>query len=444
MAPPPQNPQLVQVRSTRAPQPQIQPEIATLAMQRFRCTGGDCSDTCCRDFGVVLDPHGMTRMLTATAGNLTEQKRVIRLAVRGPEQSMVMLNEHGACPMLEASGRCELHRKYGEAALATACAVFPRTSLHVGDQLEVSGTLACPELARLTLLSEDGVTRQESPTRLLPRNYVGKSIDVVDERDNAYVAHFELVRALLSELFEQRDYPLSSRLTFAAQFAAQIEDFFFQHTPAFRGKQQRFTRQRLLAEIRLAQDTETLSSLHDDMRAFPGNNEAVLGTVLSLLRQRLRLAHSTRFSTAVADLVSAGETDIKTLSLLLTAKSTRLTAGFPGLVDRIFSRYARHYLLRNPYVEVPTLLTYLGRMALALATIKTMVLASPAVTDLLAEPANPKDDTNVLEQILVEMAQIFTKTVAHHAAFTHAFHHAFEAGKGTPFGRLALLARYLA
>jgi lysine-N-methylase len=278
----------------------------------------------------------------------------------------------------------------------------------------------------------------------LPRNYVGKNIDVADESSDAYVAHFELVRAALSKLFDLRDYPLSSRLAFAAQFAAQMEDFFFQDTTAFRGKQQRFTHQRLMAETGLAQDANTLNSLHDDMRAFTGNDEAVLGVVLSLLRQRLRLAHPTKFAAAVAGLVSAKDTDANTLYRLLTSQNTRLAASFPGLVDRILSRYAQHYLLRNPYTEAPNLLAYLGRMALALATIKIMVLASPAVKDLLAEPANPKDDANALGQRVVDMAQIFTKTVAHQANFLQAFHQAFESGKGTPFGRLVLFARYLA
>ena len=444
MAPPPQDPQLVQLRITRAPLPEIRPEVATLAMQRFQCTGGDCSDTCCRDFGIAFDKQSMRRMLTATAHDRAERERVVRLVVLGREESIVVLNEQGACPMLEASGQCELHRRYGDAALATPCAVFPRTSLQVGDRLEVSGSLACPELARLTLLSEDGVTQRESPTLLMPRNYVGKNIDVVDESSDAYVAHFELVRAVLSKLFDLRDYPLSSRLTFAAQFAAQIEDFFFQDTTAFRGKQQRFTHQRLMAEIGLAQDASTLHSLHDDMRAFTGNNEAVLGTVLSLLRQRLRLAHPTKFAVAVAGLVTAKDTDATTVSRLLTGQNARLAVSFPGLVDRILSRYAQHYLLRNPYTEVPNLLTYLGRLALALATIKTMVLASSAVKDLLAEPSNPKDDANALGQTMVHMAQLFTKTVAHQANFLQVFHQAFESGKGTPFGRLVLFARYFA
>jgi lysine-N-methylase len=384
----------------------------------------------------------MKRMLTATADDLAERARVVRLVFLDHEQSMVVLNEQGACPMLEKSGQCELHRKYGDAALATPCAVFPRTSLQVGDTLEVTGTLACPELATLTLLSEDGVTQRESPTLLLPRNYVGKSIQAVDESSDAYVAHFEVVRATLSKLFALRDFPLSSRLTFAAQFAAQVEDFFFQDTAAFQGKQRRFAHQRLVAEIGLAEDTETLSGLHDDMQAFAGNNQAVLSTVLSLLRQRLRLAHPTKFAAAVAGLVSTKDADVKTLSGLLTEHNVGLAEKFPGLLDRILSRYAQHCLLRSPYTEAPNLLVYLGRLALDLATVRTLVLASTALEDLLAEPANPKDDANALGQTVVDMVQIFTKTVSHHAAFLRAFHQGFESGKGTTFGRLVLFARY--
>src|ERR1019366_6811098 len=98
MAPSPQNLQLVQLRVTLSPLPQVQPEIATLAMQRFQCTGGDCSDTCCRDFGVAFEKQSMRRMLTATADDPAARERVVRLVVLGRKEAMVVLNEQGACP----------------------------------------------------------------------------------------------------------------------------------------------------------------------------------------------------------------------------------------------------------------------------------------------------------------------------------------------------------
>ena len=449
MAPPPQDYSLASPPLTRAPLPLIRPEIATLAMQRFQCTGGACPDTCCKDFGIVFDNKGMKRMLGATAKNAVDHEKVVRLVVfnlrsSDSDRAKVTLNEQGACPLLEGSGQCELHRKYGEASLGTVCSVFPRTSLKIGDRLEVSGTLACPELARLTLLSEDGVEQGESPTVLLPRDYVGKALPSADEDADPYRAHFEIVRAALRELFGLRGFPLPSRLLFGAHLAAQVTDFFHAGTQAFHGKRRRFTRQRLLTELELGKDMATLKQLHVDLGEFEGNHLAVLGTVATLLRQRLRLAHPPRFASAVAGLGDTEGMDDTRRFHRLVETNARLTARLPGVMDRILARYAQHYLLRIPYTDAPNLLHYLGRMALSLAAIKTLALASPTVEGLLEEPGAPHDDAQALGQLVVDRAQIFTKTISHQADFLAAFHHAFESGNGTTFGRLALFARYLA
>jgi lysine-N-methylase len=338
--------------------------------------------------------------------------------------------------MLESSGRCELHRKYGEAALSTVCSVFPRTALKVGEHLEVSGSLACPELARLTLLSEDGVEQSESPTVLLPRNYVGKIVPAGDEEEAPYIGNFLLVRAALGDAFALGIFPLSSRLIFAAHLAAQVHGFFHAGTTAFTGKKQRFAQRRLAMEIALSQDAVVRDQLHRELSGFSGNDEAVLGSILSLLRERLRLSHPPRFAAAVGTLaeVRAGS---------LRERDAVLSARWPGLVDSVLARYARHYLLRTPYTEAPDLLTYLGRMALALGAIKTMALASPRVDRLMLEPGPANDDGIELASLLVDCAQIFTKAISHQASFLSVFHQAFESGQGTTFGRLVLFASYL-
>jgi lysine-N-methylase len=382
--------------------------------------------------------------MMASARNQAEAKPVVRLRVLnlhndGHQDSMMPLDESGACPMLESSGRCELHRRYGEAALSTACSVFPRTALKVGEQVEVSGSLACPELARLTLLSEDGVDQAESPTAVLPRDYIGKAISDGDEAAQPYAANFGVVRAALRALFASRGFPLSSRLLFAGHLAAQVDEFFHARTTSFAGKKQLFAQRRLAAEIALAQDTALRNQLHGDLLRLRGNDEAVLGTILSLLRQRLRLPHPPRYAAALGVLTSAEA---------LCAGSLRdrhafLAARWPGTLDRLLARYAQHYLLRSPYTDAPDLLTYLGRLALSLGAIKTMVLASPVVDRLVIEPGAEDDDGKALAELVAETVQIFTKAISHQASFLSVFHEAFESGQGTAFGRLVLLASYL-
>jgi lysine-N-methylase len=439
MAPEVQNHQASPGPVTRAPLPLTWPELATLAMQRFHCVGEACGDTCCRDFGIALDKESRERMRIAAQRSHAGQRRVVRLPVLTPPsdgESLVALDEHGACPMLESSGRCELHRKYGEPALGTACSVFPRTVLKVREHFEISGSLACPELARLTLLSDDGVEQSESPTVLLPRDYVGKTIPDCDEKAAPYVGNFLAVRAALREAFTLGTFPLSSRLVFAAHFAAQVHDFFHAGTTAFSGKKHRFAQRRLAMEIALSQDEVVRDQLHRELMEFSGNDHAVLGNILSLLRERLRLPHPPRFAAAVGTLTSVTVATLRDRDAVVSAR-------WPGFVDQVLARYARHFLLRTPYTEAPDLLAYLGRMALCLGAIKTMALASPVVDRLMRDAGPANDDGIALVRALADCAQIFTKAVSHHASFLSVFHQAFESGQGTTFGRLVLFASYL-
>jgi lysine-N-methylase len=420
--------------------------MATRAMLRFACTRSACPDSCCRDFGVHFDQPSMTRMLTSTARDPIDHERIVRLVVLGlplpnAGKTQVVLGQDGCCPLLEASGDCVLHRKYGESSLGTACSVFPRTSLALPDRVEVTGTLACPEVARLTLLSDDGVCQDASTVPLMPRSYVGKALDAQDDVSDAYVAPFQQVRSTLMDLFRRQEFPLSSRLVFAAHFAAQVDDFFRRGTTAFTGSKRQFARQRLAKEIAAATSASSLAELHAELQSFVAPTDAVLSAVGALLTERLRLPHPARFSNLVTSVIASlgrGDglsADLPEAARILARQRAHLELRWPGLTDRILSRYCQHYLLRYPYTDAASLLHYLERLSLSLAAIRLLILGACT----LRCPA----DARQLSEIAVEITQIFTKAVSHQPDFLAAIHRGSEIGSGITFGRLVLFAKSL-
>jgi len=429
-------------RDDRLPLPQERPEMATRAMLRFACTRSACPDSCCRDFGVHFDQPSMTRMLTSTARDPVDHERVVRLVVLGMPlpnagKTQVILGQDGRCPLLESSGDCVLHRKYGESSLGTACSIFPRTSLALPDRMEVTGTLACPELARLTLLSDDGVCQDASAVPLMPRSYVGKVVDAKDDIGDAYAAPFQQVRSTLIDLFRRQEFPLSSRLVFAADFAAQVGDFFHRGTEAFTGSKRQFGRQRLAKEISAATSAASLAALHTDLQALAAPADAVLSAVLTLLTERLRLPHPSRFSELVTSVLASlgSPADLPEAARILARQRAHLEIRWPGLTDRILSRYCQHYLLRYPYTDAASLLHYLGRLALSVAAIRLLILG--------ASKLRCPTDAQEFSKIAVEVTQIFTKAVSHQADFLAAIYRGSEGGNGTTFGRLVLFAKSL-
>ncbi len=429
-------------------------ELSTAAMQRFSCTAGACEDTCCRGLGIAMEHEDARRIRAAGARNTVRLVVLDAVRVENGVQHILRLDESGACPALQIDGRCGVHASQGQGALATACAVFPRTALAVrsldtaDDRIEVTGSLACPELSRLTLLSPDGPTQSLSPASLLPRPYVGKAVRG-DESD-PYGAPFLRVRGVLVDLLGRTGFPLASRLVFAAHLAAQVEDFFFQGTPAFDGAAQRFARQRLDAELGAATDPTLLQRLHDDLAALgQGAGEGAFATTASMLNERGRLPHATRFTDLVqgclrslqAEAIDQAATPSRLFEVYVRRRDL-IARRVPGLVDDILGRYAVHYLLRHPYTDAPSLLVYLGRLALALGAVRLLLVGSPAVKARLDGAPDPRLDAEMLSSTTAEVVQRLTKAITHHVEFLAAIHRANETS-GVRFGTLVVFAKFL-
>ncbi|MFP2912921.1 flagellin lysine-N-methylase, partial [Pyxidicoccus sp. 3LFB2] len=131
-------------------------------MTRFRCLADSCEDTCCAGLVVTVSEARWKRMRDTVAG--TPDAARVEALIRpdtgsgpGTEAGVVAKREDGHCAFLDARKLCSLHGAYGEAVLPDACATFPRTATRWGERLEVAGSLACPEVARLCLLAEDAV-----------------------------------------------------------------------------------------------------------------------------------------------------------------------------------------------------------------------------------------------------------------------------------------------
>jgi lysine-N-methylase len=457
--------------------PSLHPELATRAMRRFSCIGGACEDTCCRDFGISIDREAIDRMRAAAAGHPERREKVVRLVVLGmprggvKPQNLVQLDESGACPLLETDGACGIHRDYGPAALSTTCAIFPRTSLAVEGRLEVTGSLACPELARLTLLADDGLMQEPTAVPVLPRahGYVGKVLDA-DPLD-LYAQSFSRVRGTLLRLFERGDYPIGARLLFAANLAANVDAFFRAGRCHTTHAEHAMQRRRLEVELEAAEDPELLASLYADLQAFEeGRGGAVVvAAAASVWLDRRRLTHSRRFSElldqAMASLqaecleTTPGEVFVPALGAdgqsvtpvrlrqVDERRRSVLEARAPGAIDELLGRYSAHHLLRNPYTEASSLLDYVGRLALALAAIRLVWTASPELAARFGQPAERALDGQVASQTAVTVIQIFTKAISHHVEYLSAVHRSHEQvsdnGGGITFGRLVLFARFV-
>ena len=126
----------------------------------FRCIGGSCPDSCCKEWGVQVDDISAT-YYRSLPGDLGDKLRSVLVEEDG---ETVMTIENGRCPMWRDDGLCRIQAELGEEALCKVCTEFPRLIHDYGDFIERTLELSCPEAARLIFAAQPGpMVIQEVP-----------------------------------------------------------------------------------------------------------------------------------------------------------------------------------------------------------------------------------------------------------------------------------------
>ena len=175
---------------------------------RFRCLGGSCPDSCCKDWEVQID-EDTARQYRALPGELGER---LRQAMVREDGRTVMANCHGRCPMWRADGLCRIQAELGEQALSRVCREFPRLTHDYGDFVELGLELSCPEAARWIL------TEPAQPE--LYREVPGTETGDYDPLDMAVLRR---TRARALALLEDRTYGVGETLALLLLYGCQAQ-----------------------------------------------------------------------------------------------------------------------------------------------------------------------------------------------------------------------------
>lgn len=114
----------------------------------FRCLAGQCPDSCCKEWDVLVDETSAARYLSME-GSLGEALREVMYQEDGAHYFAIQPDRR--CPMWRDDGLCRIQAEAGEAALCQVCRDFPRLTHDFGDFVERGLELSCPEAARIIL-----------------------------------------------------------------------------------------------------------------------------------------------------------------------------------------------------------------------------------------------------------------------------------------------------
>lgn len=196
--------------------PLIVPEYAS----RFRCIGPECEDTCCRGWGVAVDRQSYEKYEVLPDGPLRSlvRRSLVRIsdAAHGDLQfAAVRLGPSRVCPFLTEEKLCRIQVEHGESYLTRVCAAFPRFVYTVDGIEQKPLMLACPEAARLVLLSRNLLRRVKQDRRIRWDDEKTTRRPVQD--------YFWPIRAFSVRLVRNRRYALWQRLCLLEIFCRRLD-----------------------------------------------------------------------------------------------------------------------------------------------------------------------------------------------------------------------------
>jgi lysine-N-methylase len=137
----------------------IKTALALDYYNQFSCIGGACEDSCCVGWRVDIDKRTYKKYKESQHKVLAP---LFKSAVKRHDSSstsdcygVISLDSEGKCSFLDQDKLCKIQKIMGPEALSPVCSNYPRAIFRIGEQVEYSLGLSCPEVARLVLLKRE-------------------------------------------------------------------------------------------------------------------------------------------------------------------------------------------------------------------------------------------------------------------------------------------------
>lgn len=160
---------------------------------KFVCTAGDCPDSCCAGWQIMIDETSLERY----GNEKSEFGTRLRNSIDWDEECFYQNNRR--CAFLNEENLCDLYKALGPDSLCDTCRMYPRHTEEYEGLRELSLSLSCPEAARIILSCKE-------PVRFLEE---GDDLeDDFEEFDFMMFSQLEDTRDVLFSILQDRSLPL--------------------------------------------------------------------------------------------------------------------------------------------------------------------------------------------------------------------------------------------
>lgn len=362
--------------------------------EQFQCIGGACEDFCCRIWKVDIDRVGFMKVATSSnpiikpLAKKAYQKN--QKATRDANYGRMKMNEQNECHFLDDNKWCLIHKELGENSLCNTCAIYPREHREIGQYIEKSLTLSCPEVVRTLLLQIEGIEFEEvlaQPSERIQSKAIltGEHVDIL-----------WAIRTFVITLLQERSVSLDLRMMLLGLFAEKLNE-------------QPKTLEHTEKIILMMQQRFLTTQYIEAIRQIKGNELVQLQMHKELLRTTVEeLSFNVRYIEAVNQFIRGLQTgplenkEIKEETLQKYIAAQAVYQQFIQEHHYILENYIVHYIFTNVF-------PYNGKTILE--AYEDVVINYQLIKALLIGIASYNGNLTVNDVVLA--IQSYTKAVAH-------------------------------
>lgn len=201
-------------------------ELSIDAFNNFECIGGLCEDHCCKEWIISIDKPTYKKYEKETNKEFKEtfKNAVLKLKDGGKNNyAMINLGEDGACPFLDNERLCSIYKIMGPENMCSTCKIYPRYSVQVGDIIQKTISLSCPEACRKVLLRKEPIEFNLKEINKTGKITVNKIL-AFDKKEHFSEKIFFKLRSFAIGLLQNREYSIEERLIILGLFIEDINN----------------------------------------------------------------------------------------------------------------------------------------------------------------------------------------------------------------------------
>jgi len=174
--------------------------------EKFKCVAGECEDTCCAGWQIVIDDVSLAKYREITKG---KDKRI------DWKEGVFKQEGERRCAFLNSDNLCDMYIEWGEDTFCETCRKYPRHIEEFENVREYTLSMSCPEAARIILSFKDKVS------------FVTKE-DELEEEDEEFDALLfsvlEDAREIMYQILQDRERSIADRVELLIKLAEILQE----------------------------------------------------------------------------------------------------------------------------------------------------------------------------------------------------------------------------